>query len=117
MHLMVMTLGVPMAELTMEQNFVKGVHTTAFSDVRVRIKGRKWGLSQASIRSQNASIWGLDAVAIQKRLLAQEQHLGRRLKGVLQRSSRRKLGGFQGLKRHIPRGIRSPLHKEFHFLR
>ena len=34
-----------MAELTMEQNFVKGVHTAAFSDVEVRIKGRKWGLS------------------------------------------------------------------------
>jgi hypothetical protein len=34
-----------MAELTMEQNFVKGVHTAAFSDIEVRIKGRKWGLS------------------------------------------------------------------------
>ena len=45
MRLMVMTLGVPMVELTMEQNFVKGVHTAAFSDIEVRIKGRKWGLS------------------------------------------------------------------------
>ena len=42
---MVMTLVVPMVELTMEQYFVKGVHTVAFSDIEVRIKGRKWGLS------------------------------------------------------------------------
>ena len=29
----------------MEQNFAKGVHTAAFGDIEVRIKGRKWGLS------------------------------------------------------------------------
>ena len=57
MRLMVMTLGVPMAELTMEQNFVKGVHTGAFSDIEVRIKGRKWVLSYGeSLRSKRVQI-------------------------------------------------------------
>ena len=49
MRLMVMTLGVPMAELTMEQIFVKRVHTAVVGDVRVRIKGRKWGLNQGEL--------------------------------------------------------------------
>ena len=41
-----MVVGVPMAELTMEQTFVKSVHAKALSVVEARIKGPKGGASQ-----------------------------------------------------------------------
>ena len=42
-----------MAELTMEQTFVKSVHTKALSVVEARIKGPKGGAGQCSSTTPN----------------------------------------------------------------
>ena len=49
----VMAVGVPMAELTMEQTIMKAVHTAAVSGAETPIKGPKWGASQGLSTSPN----------------------------------------------------------------